>query len=87
MRDVEDLRAERGVIARYETIRQWCRKFGIEYARKLRRRQGRWGDTGYLDGKRPVKPLSRDKLAAFTAPKLSTTWTAEFTRGNDDVRG
>jgi putative transposase len=30
-------------------IRQWCRKFGTESARKLRRRQGRWGDTGYLD--------------------------------------
>jgi len=31
------------------TIRQWCRKFGIEYARTLRRRQGRLGDTWHLD--------------------------------------
>jgi transposase-like protein len=29
-RNVEDLLAERGVIVSYETIRQWCRKFGIE---------------------------------------------------------
>jgi putative transposase len=33
----------------YETIRQWCQKFGADYARKLKRRQGRLGDTWYLD--------------------------------------
>ena len=48
-RDVEDLLAERGVIVSYETIRQWSRKFGAEYARKLKRRQGRLGDTWHLD--------------------------------------
>ena len=31
------------------TVRQWCRKFGPYYARKLRRRQGRLGDTWHLD--------------------------------------
>ena len=48
-RDVEDLLAQRGIIVSYETIRQWCRKFGAEYARALRRKQGRLGDTWYLD--------------------------------------
>ena len=48
-RDVEDLLAERGVIVSYETIRQWSRKFGAQYARKLKRRQGRLGDTWHLD--------------------------------------
>ena len=48
-RDVEDLLAERGIIVSYETIRQWCLKFGPEYARKLRRRQGGLGDTWFLD--------------------------------------
>jgi putative transposase len=48
-RDVEDLLAERGIIVSYETIRQWCRKFGPEYARKLRYRQGRLGDAWHLD--------------------------------------
>jgi putative transposase len=48
-RDVEDLLAERGVIVSYETIRQWSRKFGAEYARKLKRREGRLGDTWHLD--------------------------------------
>ena len=48
-RDVEDLLAKRGVIVSYETIRQWSRKFGAEYARKLKRREGRLGDTWHLD--------------------------------------
>ena len=48
-RDVEDLLAERGIIVSYETVRQWCRKFGPDYARQLRRRQGRLGDTWFLD--------------------------------------
>ena len=48
-RDVEDLLAERGIGVSYESIRQWCNRFGPEYARKLKRRQGRLGDTWYLD--------------------------------------
>ncbi len=48
-RDVEDLLAERGIIVSYETIRQWCQKFGPEYARRLKRRQGRLGDTWHWD--------------------------------------
>ncbi len=48
-RDVEDLLAERGVSVSYEAIRSWCRKFGPEYARTLRRRQGRLGDIWHVD--------------------------------------
>jgi len=48
-RDVEDLLAERGILVSYETARQWCRKFGPDYARRLKRRQGRLGDTWFLD--------------------------------------
>ena len=48
-RDVEDLLAQRGVTVTYEAIRQWCRTFGLVYARKLRRRRGRMGGTWYLD--------------------------------------
>ena len=33
----------------YETIRHWCHTFGPGYARRLRRRRGRLGDTWYLD--------------------------------------
>ena len=48
-RDVEDLLAERGIIVSYETVRQWSGKFGPDYARRLKRRQGRLGDTWFLD--------------------------------------
>ena len=48
-RDVEDLLAQRGITVTYETIRQWCQRFGLDYARRLRRRRGRLGDTWHLD--------------------------------------
>ena len=43
-RDVEELLAKRGILVSYETIRQWCGKFGPEYARRLKQHQGRLGD-------------------------------------------
>ena len=45
-RENEDLMAERGVIVSYETIRQWCGKFGLAYARATKRREGRWAIPG-----------------------------------------
>jgi len=48
-RDVEELLAERGVIVTYETIRQWCRKFGQQYANTVRRRRPQPGDKWHLD--------------------------------------
>ena len=46
---MEDLLAQRGVAVSYEAIRLWCNKFGPEYARGLKRREGRLGDTWHLD--------------------------------------
>jgi putative transposase len=48
-REVEELLAERGITVTYETVRQWCRKFGPAYARKLKKRQGCLGDTWHID--------------------------------------
>jgi putative transposase len=48
-RDAEDLLAQRGIIVSYEAIRHWCRTFGPQYARTLRRRRGRMGTSWYLD--------------------------------------
>ena len=48
-RDIEELLAERGVLVTYETVRQWCRKFGQHYANQLRRRRARPGDKWHLD--------------------------------------
>ena len=47
-RDVEDLLAQRGVEVSYETIRQWCEKFGRNYAANARRKQTRRGDIWHL---------------------------------------
>ena len=48
-RDVEELLAARGIEVTYETIRQWCRKFGQQYANDLRRRRPQPGDKWHLD--------------------------------------
>src|ERR687892_2595213 len=47
--DVEELLFARGIAVSYEAIRQWCRKFGQDYANQLRRRRPRPGDKWYLD--------------------------------------
>ena len=41
--------AERGVVLTYETVRQWCLKFGQQFANDLRRRRPRPGDKWHLD--------------------------------------
>ena len=48
-RDVEDLLFARGMVVTYESVRQWCRKLGQQYANPLRCRWARPGDTWHLD--------------------------------------
>lgn len=36
--DIEDLLAERGITVSHESIRLWCNKFGLKYARRLKRK-------------------------------------------------
>jgi putative transposase len=48
-RDLELILAERGISVSPESIRQWCLTFGCEFARKLRRRRPKPGDTWHLD--------------------------------------
>lgn len=48
-RDVEELLAERGVVVTYETVRQWCLRFGQSSANQLRRRRAKPGDKWFLD--------------------------------------
>src|SRR3712207_1353241 len=49
LRDVELILAERGVTVTHESIRQWSLRFGTDFARKLRRRRPKPGDTWHLD--------------------------------------
>ena len=48
-RDVEEMMATRGVAVTYESIREWCLKFGGVYARRMRSRGPRPGDRWHLD--------------------------------------
>ena len=48
-RDVEDLLAERGVEVSYETVRRWVLKFGLLYARRLRRSHPKPSRYWHLD--------------------------------------
>ena len=48
-RDIEDLLAERGIVASYESIRRWCIKFGPKYVKRLKRKHQDYGDTFYID--------------------------------------
>src|SRR5260370_32527158 len=48
-RDVEEMLAMRGVSLSYETVREWCFKFGQTYANGLRRKSPRPGDRWHLD--------------------------------------
>jgi putative transposase len=41
--------AARGVIVSHETVRQWARKFGQQFANQIRRRLPRAGDKWHLD--------------------------------------
>src|SRR5436305_3622036 len=48
-RDIEELLAQRGIVVTYETVRQWCLKFGQSYANELRRRRPKCGDKWHMD--------------------------------------
>jgi putative transposase len=49
LRDIELILAERGVVVTRESVRHWCRKFGAEFAMRLRRLRPRPGDTWHMD--------------------------------------
>ena len=49
LRDVELILAERGIGVTHESIRQWCLRFGADFARKLRWRRRKPGGTWHLD--------------------------------------
>ena len=82
-RDVEDVLARRGVEVTYEAIRKWCRRFGPEYAGRLRRRRGRLGDTWHLD----EVCSSRSRVASNTcgAPWMRTVTSSTSSCNRDGI--
>src|SRR5918911_1626146 len=49
LRMVEEMLAARGIVVSHETVRQWARKFGQEFASQIRRRLPCAGDKWHLD--------------------------------------
>ncbi len=68
-REVEMLLLRRGIEVTYETIRQWCLKFGQAYANDLRRRRPRPGDKWHLD---EVVLKSRENYAIYGGQLINT---------------
>ena len=44
-RDIEELLAARGITVSYETVRNWCDKFGQMYCCEIKKNPGQLGDT------------------------------------------
>lgn len=49
LRHVEEVLLARGITVSYETVRRWGKKFGPDYARRLRRKQPSRNDIWHLD--------------------------------------
>src|SRR5919107_4360227 len=49
LRMVEEMLAARGIVVSHETVRQWGRKFGQDFANQIRRRLPCAGDKWHLD--------------------------------------
>ncbi|NNG72048.1 IS6 family transposase [Rhizobium laguerreae] len=49
LRDVEEMLLDFGIVVSHETIRRWCRKHGLDYARRIRPKSPTQGDVWHLD--------------------------------------
>ncbi|MBT2793577.1 IS6 family transposase [Paraburkholderia strydomiana] len=49
LRDIEELLLERGVSVTYESVRNWCDRFGAQFARRAKAARGAPGSTWHLD--------------------------------------
>jgi putative transposase len=49
LRDIEELLLERGVTVTYESVRNWCDRFGAQFARRAKAARGKPGSTWHLD--------------------------------------
>ncbi len=78
--DAEDLLAQRGITVSYEAIRLWCLKFGPEYARGLKRRQGRpnMADSAVFAASSRRESL-RCSRSVHSASTISPTGTVKLT--------
>jgi transposase-like protein len=67
LRLVEEMLLERGIVVSYETIRRWGKKFGPEYARRLRRFRRKAGLIARKPPTPPQAPARRVRVAQTEA--------------------
>jgi putative transposase len=72
LRDVEALLAERGIEVSYETIRYWTQKFGVQFARNLRRSRPKPTGRGHLD--EMVVRIDRRRMFLWRSGTGAGTW-------------
>ena len=48
-RDIEEMMAKRDIQVTYETVREWCHKFGSLYAAQLKTKRARVGMKWHMD--------------------------------------
>ncbi len=75
-RDVEDLLAKRGIVVSYETIRQWCGKFGPGYVAKLKRRHGRLVSTAIETRAKMLKNAKRPQKRSLMQGTKPWMWSS-----------
>src|SRR5450755_638741 len=73
-RDVEELLAERGIVVTYETVRQWCLKFGQTYANELQRRRPRCGDKWHMGRGSSSRFTAKSTIYGERWTKRGTCW-------------
>src|SRR2546427_888120 len=69
-RDVQELLFERGIDVTHEAIRQWCLKFGQDYAHQLKRRRAQPGDKWHLD--EVFLTINGQRLADITRAEVTS---------------
>src|SRR5712691_4807951 len=79
-RDIEEMMMVRGIFVTYETIRQWCQKFGQTFANDLRRRRAQPGDKWHLDEVFLKINGQRQYLWGAVAIRTGWSWTFWYSR-------
>ena len=82
-RDVQELLLERGIDVTHEAIRQWCLKFGQDYANRLKRRRAQPGDKWHLD---EVFLTIKPTVSPLLTPVASRTGGSTVNRGHEHHR-
>ena len=78
-RDAEDLLAQRGVTVTYETIRQWCQRFGPVYAGSCGAGAVGWETPG-ISTRCSSRSRVANSICGAQLTRTVTSWTSSCNR-------